>query len=133
MVVSVVLGGGICLVANSLSALWIFRPYEARRPERLLLRIYGAEVMKLAVIIGLFGTAFAHLDDLVMPALLASYLFVQVASAPIAAQFASPQQALAPSGTAPLVAEGIERAAAGPTGKKPNRQDQNRELTDVDR
>jgi ATP synthase protein I len=86
---SAALGGITCLVANGLSAIWIFRAYEARRPERLLLRLYGGEVLKLAVVIGVFGAAFAFLEGLRISALVAAYLFVQVASAPVAAQFAS--------------------------------------------
>lgn len=86
---SVALGGITCLVANGLSAIWIFRAYEARHPDRLLLRMYGAEVVKLAVVIGIFGVAFAFLEGLRITALVAAYLFVQVASAPIAMQFAN--------------------------------------------
>lgn len=87
--VSAVSGGGTCLVSNGISALWIFRAYQARHPERLLLRLYGGEVVKLAVVIGLFGVAFAVVEDLKIPVLLAAYLFVQVASAPIAALLAN--------------------------------------------
>ena len=65
----------------------VFRGYRAQETERLLLRIYGAEVAKLVVLIGLFGVAFATLDGLNIPALLAAYLVTQVASTLIAAQF----------------------------------------------
>lgn len=90
--VSAVLGGGTCLVANGLSALWIFRDYQARHPERLLLRLYGGEVLKVMVVIAVFAAAFTLIADLRLPVLLAAYLFVQVASAPIAAQFANSRQ-----------------------------------------
>lgn len=79
-------------MANGLSALWIFRDYQARYPERLLLRLYGGEVLKVAVAIAVFAAAFALIQDLRLPVLLAAYLFVQVASAPIAAQFANSRQ-----------------------------------------
>lgn len=84
--VSALIGAGACLLANSLCAMLVFRDYQAQHPERLLLRIYGAEVAKLAVIIGLFGAAIIALDGLNIPAMLAAYLIAQVASTLIAAQ-----------------------------------------------
>jgi ATP synthase protein I len=87
---SVLVGAGVCLLANRLFALWVFRSYRAQQPQRLLLRIYGAEAAKLALIIGLFGLAFVAIDGLNIPALLAAYLVIQVASTLIAAQFGGP-------------------------------------------
>lgn len=86
-VLSVLVGAGVCLLANRLFALWVFGSYSAQQPGRLLLRIYGAEAAKLALIIGLFGLAVATLDGLSIPALLGAYLVIQVASTLIAAQF----------------------------------------------
>ncbi len=105
VVISVLIGAGTCLLANSLFAVWVFRRYRAQRPERLLLRLYGAEAGKLALIVGLFVVAFVALDGLSIPALLAAYLVTQVASTLIAAQMDT-------------------RSGA---------RDQNREMTDVDR
>ena len=83
---SVLIGVGACLLANGLFAVLVFRHYRAQETERLLLNIYGAEVAKLAVLIGLFGVAFATVDGLKIPALLGAYLVTQVASTLIAAQ-----------------------------------------------
>ena len=86
VVVSVLIGAGVCLLANGLFAASVFRDYRAQHPDLLLLRIYGAEVAKLALIIGLFVVAFVTLDGLNIPALLAAYLVTQVAATLIAAQ-----------------------------------------------
>jgi ATP synthase protein I len=85
--VSVLIGAGACLLANWIFAVVVFRGYRAREVDLLLLRIYGAEVAKLVVLLGLFGVAFLTLDGLKVPALLAAYLVIQVASTLIAAQF----------------------------------------------
>jgi ATP synthase protein I len=84
--VSALIGAGSCLLANALFAAWIFRGYRAQEPERLLLRIYGAEIAKLALILGLFAIAFATLEGLNIPTLLGAYLVTQIASNAIAAQ-----------------------------------------------
>jgi len=87
VVVSVLIGSGVCLLANGLFAASVFRAYRAQHPERLLLRMYGAEAAKLALIVGLFVVAFVTRDGLNIPALLAAYLVTQVASTLIAAQW----------------------------------------------
>jgi ATP synthase protein I len=84
--VSVLIGAGSCLLANLLFAAWMFRGYRAQEPERLLLRCYGAEIAKLAVLLGLFTVAFLTVEGLNIPALLAAYLGTQIASSLIAAQ-----------------------------------------------
>jgi ATP synthase protein I len=50
------------------------------------MRIYGAEVLKIGLILGLFTVAFVTLDGLSLPALLGAYLALQVAPTLIAAQ-----------------------------------------------
>lgn len=97
VVMSVMIGVGSCLFANSLFAVLVFRGYRAQEPGRLLLNIYGAEVVKLVVLVGLFGVAFATLDGLNVPALLVAYLVIQVASTLIAAQLSA--RAASRSGT----------------------------------
>jgi ATP synthase protein I len=84
--VSALIGAGSCLLANALFAAWMFRGYRAQEPERLLLRIYGAEVAKLALLLGLFAVAFLTWEGINIPALLAAYLVTQIASSLIAAQ-----------------------------------------------
>jgi ATP synthase protein I len=84
--ISVLVGAGSCLVANALFAALVFRGYRAREPARLVMRIYGAEILKIVLILGLFTIAFVTLDDLNLPVLLGAYLAVQVIPTLIAAQ-----------------------------------------------
>jgi ATP synthase protein I len=83
---SVLIGGGACFVANAVVAWWVFRDYRAQAPSALLMRLYSAEVVKIALLLGLFGTAFATIDGLNLPVLLGSYFIVQVFPQIIAAQ-----------------------------------------------
>jgi ATP synthase protein I len=83
---SALIGAGACLIANALFAASVFRGYRAQEPERLLLRIYAAEVMKVALILGIFALSFASIDGLNLPVLLGSYLVTQVVAAIAAAQ-----------------------------------------------
>jgi ATP synthase protein I len=82
---SALIGSAACLLANALLAVSVFRGYSAQEPERILLRFYGAEVAKLALVVGLFGIAFVTVEDLNLPVLLGAYLVTQVASPIIAA------------------------------------------------
>lgn len=75
---SALIGGAVCLVANSIFAFWVFRQYRAQEPGSVLIRFYGAEIVKLSLILGLFAVAFAVIDGLNLPALLAAYFAVQV-------------------------------------------------------
>jgi ATP synthase protein I len=84
--ISVLVGAGSCVVANALFAALVFRDYRAREPARLVMRIYGAEILKIALILGLFTIAFVTRDDLSLPVLLGAYLAVQVIPTLIAAQ-----------------------------------------------
>ncbi len=75
---SVLIGAGTCFLASVVFALWVFRHYRAQRPDALVMRFYGAEAIKLTVVLGLLTLAFATVRDLNLPALLAAYLAVQV-------------------------------------------------------
>ena len=81
---SILIGGGACTLATTLFAASVFGPYEARRPQALAGRIIGAEIGKLILVIGIFVFAFARVDDLNVPAMLAAYFAVQVLPAIIA-------------------------------------------------
>jgi ATP synthase protein I len=83
---SALIGGGVCLVANAAVVLWIFRDYRAQAPGALVARLYGAEVGKIALTLGLFGAAFVLIEGLDLPFLLGSYFFAQVLAPIIAAQ-----------------------------------------------
>jgi ATP synthase protein I len=72
------LGAAVCLIANWVFALRVFRRYRASAPSELAARIYFAEIVKIAIVLGLFALAFATLADLNLPALLGTYFAVQV-------------------------------------------------------
>jgi len=88
---SAAIGGGASLTANFLGALWAFRDYTAREPERILMRFYGAEVVKISVMIAILATALATLDGLNVPILLGAFFVVQVVTPLVAAQLDTPQ------------------------------------------
>lgn len=90
--ISVLIGAGTCWLANALLVVWVFRAYRAQAPERLVLRFYSAEVAKIALILVLFGVAFAIYDELNIPALLGAYFLVQVIPTLIAARTGSRTQ-----------------------------------------
>ncbi len=75
---SAAIGAGVCLLANWIFALRVFRRYSAQAPGELVLRMYGAEIIKIVMILGLFSVAFATVEDLNLPALLGTYFAVQV-------------------------------------------------------
>ncbi|MBK1719959.1 ATP synthase subunit I [Thiocystis violacea] len=87
--ISVLVGAGICLLANALLAALVFRGYRAQAIGSLVLRFYGAEAAKIALILALLGAAFATYDELNVPALLGAYFVVQVIPTLIAARMGS--------------------------------------------
>ena len=74
------IGVGVCLLANGVFAFWVFRKYRAQEAGALVMRMYSAEIAKIAMILILFAAAFALVDGLNLPALLGAYLAVQVLS-----------------------------------------------------
>jgi ATP synthase protein I len=75
---SAAIGAGVCLLANWVFALRVFRRYRADAPTELALRIYIAEIGKILLILALFTLAFVTLPNLDLPALLGAYFAVQV-------------------------------------------------------
>lgn len=86
-VLSVLIGAGACLMANSLLAITVFWGHIDTRPQRILFRLYGGEVVKLSLVSFIFVAAFFTIDRLNVVALLVAYLFTQITSTVIAAQF----------------------------------------------
>jgi len=80
------IGAGTSLFGNVIAALWAFRDYRAQEPERILLRFYSAEVVKISVVVLIFAAALAAVDGLNIAVLLGAYLVVQVVSPVVAAQ-----------------------------------------------
>ena len=83
---SVLIGGGVCLVANAAVVLWVFRDYRAQAPGALVGRFYSAEIIKIALVLGLFAVAFIGMEGLSLPAVIGSYFAVQVLPPIFAAQ-----------------------------------------------
>ncbi len=81
---SVLIGAAVCLAANSIFAFRVFRHYRAQDPKAVLVRFYGAELIKLALVLGLFAVAFMTSKGLNLPALLIAYFAVQVLPAVLA-------------------------------------------------
>ncbi len=75
---SVLVGAGVCTLANALLAFWIFKPYSAQEAVFLVMRIYAAEIIKIVFILVMFAVAFALIEGLNVPALLGAYFVVQV-------------------------------------------------------
>jgi ATP synthase protein I len=83
---SVLVGGGVCLVANAAVVLWVFRDYRAQFPGAVVGRFYSAEVIKIALLLGLFAAAFVGIEGLALPYVVGSYLLIQVLPPIIAVQ-----------------------------------------------
>jgi ATP synthase protein I len=83
---SALIGGAVCLVANGAVVLWVFRDYRAQAPEALVLRLFGAEAIKVALVLGLFAAALVLVEALSLPFLLGGYFAVQVLSPILAVQ-----------------------------------------------
>ena len=72
------LGGATATVANALFAYWVFGGYRADEPGRLLMQIYGGEVLKLTLIAAVFLGAIIWLKPVSPLALFGGFLVVQV-------------------------------------------------------
>jgi ATP synthase protein I len=79
-------------LANSIFAYWVFRQYRAQEPGSIAMRFYGAEIVKLSLILGLFAVAFTTIEGLKMPALLIAYFAVQVLPAVYASGMEAPKK-----------------------------------------
>ncbi len=86
---SVLIGAGVCTLANGVFAFLIFRRYRAQEPGLLVMRFYGAELGKIAIVLALFAAAFVLIDGLSLPALLGAYFVVQVFPAILASGWTS--------------------------------------------
>ncbi len=75
---SALLGGGISALTSAAFAYWVFRDYRAQAPAVMVVRIYGAEGIKVALSLLLFVLVFLYVASLSLPALFGAYLVVQV-------------------------------------------------------
>jgi ATP synthase protein I len=81
---SALIGGGAATIANGLFAYWAFKPYRAQQPGRVLARIYGAELLKIAFVTVIFVSAFRWLRPLSATALLGCFLIVHLVQSVVA-------------------------------------------------
>jgi ATP synthase protein I len=72
------IGGATALVANALFAYWVFGPYSAAEPGKLVGRFIGGEVMKLGLVALVFVTTFISMNSISPLALFGAFLTVQV-------------------------------------------------------
>jgi len=75
---SALLGGGITTLANSVFALLVFGRYRAQEASRLVLRFYGAELVKLGLVVALLAATFVWIAPLNLAALFGAFFLVQV-------------------------------------------------------
>lgn len=74
----VLIGGLAACLGSALLAVWVFAPYRAQQPGRIVARFFSGELIKLLGVVLVFGLAMWGLDDLNPVALLGAFLFVQV-------------------------------------------------------
>lgn len=83
---SAVIGGTICTMANGVFALRALRSYRAQQPGLIVMRFYGAELLKIGLVLILFVAVYKFYSGLILPALLGAYFVVQVLPALLASQ-----------------------------------------------
>ncbi len=84
---SALIGAGAGTLANAFFAFWVFRRYRAQEPEMLLMRLYGAEMAKVALIVAVFSVAFLSIDTLNIPVLLTAFVIIQVIAPLLGSRF----------------------------------------------
>lgn len=75
---SALLGGAITTLANGLFAVAIFGRYRAQDAGKLVFRFYGAELLKLGLVMVMFAVTFIWLAPLNVWALFGAFFLVQV-------------------------------------------------------
>lgn len=79
------IGGTIAAIANGVFAFWVFRPYSAQHTGKLLSRLYGAELLKMAIVAVAFLGTFLWVEPLSAGALLGCFMAVYLVPAAVAA------------------------------------------------
>lgn len=74
----VFIGGFAATLGSALFALWLFRRSRSVNPNAQVKQVYAGELLKLAVIVVVFGVAIKKVDDLNPVAMLAAFLIVQI-------------------------------------------------------
>lgn len=74
----VLIGGSAAWLGSAVLAAWVFGPYRAQQPGRIVARFYGGEVLKIVTIALVFAAAIKGLDDLDPVAVFSAFLIVQI-------------------------------------------------------
>jgi len=85
----VLIGGSAAWLGNAILALWVFGPYRAKDPNRIVARFYGGEVIKIFTVVLVFAAAIKGLPDLNPVAFFCAFLVVQVLPPLLANRIAS--------------------------------------------
>lgn len=72
------IGGLAAVLGSALFAVWVFGPYQASQPGRIVARFYGGELIKIMTIVVVFAAAMKGLSDLKPLPMFGAFLFVQV-------------------------------------------------------
>jgi ATP synthase protein I len=76
--ISALAGGLIATIANAFFSFWVFADYRAQQPNKLVARLYGAEIAKLILVGLLFAGAVQVIDPLSGGALFGVFLCVHL-------------------------------------------------------
>lgn len=75
---SALIGGAITTVANGLFAVLVFGRYRAQEAGKLVFRFYGAELLKLVLVVLMFAATYFWIAPLNLVALFGAFFLVQV-------------------------------------------------------
>lgn len=74
----VFIGGFAAAGGNGVFSYWVFGPYNAKKPGRLVSQFYNGELIKIVFIVIVFAIAMKGLSDLKPIALFMAFFVVQV-------------------------------------------------------
>ena len=78
VVKSAFFGAVIVTISSHVSAMLAFGKYTAQKPEKILVKFYGAEIIKLTIVIALFVLIMLFFKPLNIVALLTVFFMTQV-------------------------------------------------------
>ena len=81
VVLSGFLGGLIAVTSTAMTMIMVFRQYTAQQPEKIVARLYGAQLSKMMFAIAAFALIMINVEPLSFATLLLVYFFIQVVPA----------------------------------------------------
>lgn len=75
---SALLGALIASIGNGLFALWVFARYRAQDPGKLVMRFYGAELLKIVAILSMFAAVFYWVEGIMPVVFMLAFFVTQV-------------------------------------------------------